>query len=118
MAYGRTATTPARRDPDAVGTVLGPLGEDPDRRPVGAATRVARTPADGVAVDPVEAEHDLDVGELGEPVGRPGLELGGVELDGAGHRVPLVVDGLLAATGHPADGPHDDRRVVRRHGPL
>ena len=51
----------ADRAPDAVGSILGPLGEDSDERPVRAATRVPRSPTDGVRIHLIEHDEHFDV---------------------------------------------------------
>ena len=66
----RHGPEPAHRAPDAVRSVLGPLGEDPDPRPVLPTPGMAGAGADLVGVHPVEDEQHLQVRERVQAEGR------------------------------------------------
>src|SRR5262249_20222287 len=100
----------ADRGADAVGPVLGPLGQDPDPGPVGVAPGMAGAGADARLVHAVEHEHDLDVREVGEPERGVGVDHPAVELDAGALVAPVVALRRGPPAAHATDRP--DRELV------
>ena len=102
---------------DAVGAVLGPLGQDPHGRPVRPPPGVTGAPGDLVIGHAVEDEHHLEVGELTEPGRGVGTEALSVELDRRLDGSPVVVGRVAASTHDGPDRRHLDLPGFAGHGP-
>jgi hypothetical protein len=97
--------------PQAVRTVLAPLGEDADAGPRLVAARMSRAPLDGGLRDAVEVKEYLGVREGLDAVETLRSE-GLVELDAGSDSSPVVVAEVVARAAHAADRRQRDHRVA------
>ena len=102
---GADRENPACGRPEAVRSILRPLRQDADPRPVLATARVACTGTHRLRVHAIEHEGDLDMGEVREPEGGRSVEHVGIELDARAHRVPCIVERFVPSAAHAPDRP-------------
>jgi hypothetical protein len=99
--YGHQFT---RGHTEPVGTSLGALRKDPHQRPVLMIPRVSSAEADLRFVNLVEDEHDIDVGEVGQPRKNLRIELFSIERDGAHDVAAIVIEWFRAGAFNRANG--------------